>query len=174
MQLQAQVEGKAGAEMFGRFPETLRQAVERGLDRATELLERSVAAAALSPFGAASRAPLGELARSVTREVISSGQDGAVSVGRVFLGAPADEYGLFVETGTRPHFPPPAAIEGWVRRRLGITDDRQAREVAFLIGRKIARSGTPGRFLFERALAENVDRVVEILEDEVAKGVSGE
>ena len=174
MQLQAQVEGNAGGEMFGRFPEDLRQAVERGLERATELLERDVAAGARSPLGAASRAPLGELARSVTREVLHSGPDDAVSVGRVFLGAPADQYGLFVETGTRPHFPPPAAIEGWVRRRLGITDDRQAREVAFLIGRKIAHSGTPGRFLFERALAENVDRVVEILEEEVAAAVSGE
>ena len=174
MQLQIQAEGKAGAEMFGRFSEDLRRAVERGLDRATELLERAVAAGAqspTSPLGAASRAPLGELAQSLRREVF---QDNAITIGRVFLGAPADEYGLFVETGTRPHFPPPAAIEGWVRRRLGITDDRQAREVAFLIGRKIARSGTPGRQLFERALAENVERVVRILEDEVAKAVSGE
>jgi len=168
MQLQAQVEGKAAGEMFGQFSEDLRRAVERGLDRATEMLERAVAAGAQSPLGAASRAPLGELARSVTREVH---EEGARTVGRVFLGAPADAYGLFVETGTRPHFPPPAAIEGWVRRRLGITNDRQVREVAFLIGRKIARSGTPGRHLFERALEENLDRVVEILEEEVVKTV---
>jgi hypothetical protein len=60
-----------------------------------------------------------------------------------------------------------------VRRRLGITDDRQAREAAFLIGRKIARTGTPGRRLFERALEENVDRVIGILEEEVAGAVSG-
>lgn len=171
MQLEAQVESNNGGEMLGRFPELLRQAVERALDRATELLERAVAAGAQSPLGTESRAPLGEWARSLRREVYE--QD-AVTVGRVFLGVPADQYGLFVEVGTRPHFPPPAAIEGWVRRRLGITDDRQVREVAFLIGRKIARSGTSGRQLFERALGDNVDRVVEILEEEVAKGVSGE
>src|SRR3990172_4036209 len=159
MELQIQLEGNASAAMFGQFPDALRQAVERGLERATELLERAVAAAAMSPFGTRSGGPLGELARSVTREVIP-GEERAV--GRVFLGSPADQYGLFVEVGTRPHFPPPAAIEGWVRRRLGVTNDRQARELAFLIGRKIARTGTPGRFLFERALEENIHRMVSI------------
>ncbi|MGH9784573.1 MAG: hypothetical protein ACRD88_10330 [Terriglobia bacterium] len=175
MQLQIQFEGNASAAMFSQFPDALRRAIERGLERATELLERAVAAAALSPFGARSGAPLGELARSLKREVFSEGgQDNVRAVGRVFLGAPADQYGIFVEVGTRPHFPPPAAIESWVRRRLGVTNDRQARELAFLIGRKIARTGTPGRFLFERALEENVDRVVAILEEEVAQAVSGE
>ena len=164
MQARIQAEGRAGAKMLGRFPESLRQGVERGLDRATELLERAVAAKARSPLGAESRQPLGELARSVTRAVYHEDRR---AVGRVFLGSPADQYGIFVETGTRPHFPPPAAIEGWVRRRLGVTDDRQARQLAFLIGRKIARHGTKGRFLFERALHENVDRVAEILEEEV-------
>ena len=173
MELQIQLEGNASAAMFGQFPDALRRAVERGLERATELLERAVAAAAMSPFGARSSAPLGELARSVKREVFSDADTGR-AIGRVFLGSPADQYGLFVEVGTRPHFPPPAAIEGWVRRRLGVTNDRQARELAFLIGRKIARTGTPGRFLFERALEENVERVVAIFEEEVAQAVSGE
>ena len=166
MELQIQLEGNASAAMFGQFPDALRQAVERGLARATELLERAVAAAAMSPFGTRSGGPLGELARSVKREVFSDTDTGR-AIGRVFLGSPADQYGLFVEVGTRPHFPPPAAIEGWVRRRLGVTNDRQARELAFLIGRKIARTGTPGRFLFERALEENEERVVRILEEEI-------
>jgi len=157
--------------LFAHFPDALRRAIERSLMRATALLERAVVANALAPFGTYAGAPLGELARSVSREVY---HDDGHSVGRVFLGAPADQYGIFVETGTRPHFPPPAALEGWVRRRLGVTDDRQVREVAFLIGRKISRSGTPGRFLFERALEDNVDRVVGIFEEEVANAVRGE
>ena len=171
MELQIQLEGNASAALFGQFPDALRRAVERGLERATELLERAVAAAAMSPFGARSSAPLGELARSVKREVFSDADTGR-AIGRVFLGSPADQYGLFVEVGTRPHFPPPAAIEGWVRRRLGVTNDRQARELAFLIGRKIARTGTPGRFLFERALEENEERVVAIFEEEVANALA--
>src|SRR3970040_2461111 len=171
MELQIQLEGNASAALFGQFPDALRRAVERGLERATELLERAVAAAAMSPFGGRSSAPLGGLGRSVKREVFSDADTGR-AIGRVFLGSPADQYGLFVEVGTRPHFPPPAAIEGWVRRRLGVTNDRQARELAFLIGRKIARTGTPGRFLFERALEENEERVVAIFEEEVANALA--
>ena len=151
-------------EPFASFPAALRRAVERGLERATKLLERAVAANARTPLGAATTAPLGELARSLTREIT---QEAGRQVGSVFLAPPADQYGIFVEVGTRPHWPPPAAIEGWVRRRLGVTSDRQARELAFLIGRKIARVGTPGRFLFERALEENQDRIVAILEEEI-------
>jgi hypothetical protein len=171
MELAIQLEGNAGATMFVQFPDALRQAIERGLDRATALLERAVIANALAPFGAKAGATLGELARSVRREIVHEDER---SVGRVFLGSPADQYGIFVEVGTRPHFPPPAALEGWVRRRLDVTNDRQAREIAFLIGRKIARTGTPGRFLFQRALEDNVDRIVEILEEEIANALAND
>jgi len=152
-----------------RFPEALRAAVERGLARGTELLRAAVTSLAQSPLGVPSGNAFGEFAGSVTSELTdASGKP----VGRVFLGPPADRYGLFVEVGTRPHFPPPAALEGWVRRRLGITNDRETREVAFLIGRKIARVGTPGHFFFERALRENEGRVVAVLEQEVAKALT--
>ena len=164
MELNLQLEQRAGYDALDQFPSALRRAVERGLDRATDLLARAVAANAQTPFGVQSTAAFGELARSVTREV---GEETGRQAGRVFLAPPADQYGIFVEVGTRPHFPPPSAIEGWVRRRLGVTNDRQARELAFLIGRKIARAGTPGRFFFEQALAENQDRVVAILEEEI-------
>jgi len=152
-----------------RFPEALRAAVERGLARGTELLRAAVTSLAQSPLGVPSGNAFGEFAGSVTSELTdASGKP----VGRVFLAPPADRYGLFVEVGTRPHFPPPAALEGWVRRRLGITNDRETREVAFLIGRKIARVGTPGHFFFERALRENEGRVVAVLEQEVAKALT--
>ena len=164
MYLNLQLEQRADTGELNRFPVSWRRAIERGLDRATELLARAVARNAQTPFGVQSTAAFGELARSVTREV---SEETGRQVGRVFLAPPADQYGIFVEVGTRPHFPPPAAIEGWVRPRLGVGSDRQARELAFLIGRKIARAGTPGRFFFEQALADNQDRIVAILEEEV-------
>lgn len=43
------------------------------------------------------------------------------------------EYALFVETGTRPHFPPVVALAGWGRRH-GVS--------AFLVARAISRRGT--------------------------------
>ena len=163
------IQTAALSETLARLPQALGRAVSRGLERATDLLERAVAANAQTPFGSRAES-LSQLARSLTGEVYS---DGGRQVGEVFLGPPADQYGIFVEVGTRPHFPPPAAIEAWVRRRLGVTGDRQAQQLAFLIGRKISRVGTPGRFLFSRALRENEDRVLAILEEEVAHALSG-
>jgi hypothetical protein len=154
-----------------RFPEALRAAVERGLARGTELLRAAVTSFAQSPLGVPSGNAFGEFAGSVTSTVTD---ENGQPVGRVFLAPPADRYGLFVEVGTRPHFPPPAALEGWVRRRLGITNDREVREVAFLIGRRIARVGTPGHFFFERALEQNKANVVRILEEEVEKAVTSD
>lgn len=43
-------------------------------------------------------------------------------------------YGEFVETGTRPHFPPPAALDGWAKRH-GFPN-------GFVVARMIARKGT--------------------------------
>ena len=156
-------------QQLDKLRRQLGDAVERGLRRATELLRAAVSALAASPTGVPAASPLGELAASVRSEVVD--ERGNAS-GHIFLAPPADQYGLFVEVGSRPHFPPPAALEGWVRRRLGITGEREAREIAFLIGRKISRLGTPGRLIFERALEQNKDRVIGIFEEEIAKALN--
>lgn len=39
-------------------------------------------------------------------------------------------------------FPNLEAIEKWVRTKLNITDNREAKQVTFLVGRKIAKLGT--------------------------------
>lgn len=39
-------------------------------------------------------------------------------------------------------FPPVDLIRGWVERKLGITDEKERNNVAFLISRKIAQEGT--------------------------------
>ena len=163
-----QIEDRQLRQQLDQLPQQLSGAVERGLRRATELLRAAVSTLAQSPLGVSAPGAFGEYAGSLTTEVVD---ENGRPVGRVFLAPPADRYGLFVEVGTRPHFPPPAALEGWVRRRLGIASDREVREVAFLIGRKIARAGTPGRFFFERAFDDNESRVVAILEEELAKAL---
>lgn len=50
-------------------------------------------------------------------------------------------YGKFVHEGTRPHFPPPRALERWVRLKLGVPSEQVA-GVAFAVARAIARRGT--------------------------------
>lgn len=51
------------------------------------------------------------------------------------IGANTD-YAEYVETGTRPHFPPPAALEGWAARH-GFGPGG-----GFMVARAISRSGT--------------------------------
>lgn len=55
-----------------------------------------------------------------------------------------------VEIGTRPHFPPIQPLADWAVVKLGVPRD-EARDVGFLIARKIAREGTEGAFMFTRA-----------------------
>lgn len=55
---------------------------------------------------------------------------GATLIGRV---GPSLKYGLYVERGTRPHWPPRGPLEGWARRH---------NIPVFLVQRAIARKGT--------------------------------
>lgn len=68
-------------------------------------------------------------------------------------------YAVPVEAGARPHFPPRGPLELWVRRKLGIADEREVRSVAFLIGRAIARRGTQARNFFRDGVARAEGRV---------------
>lgn len=62
-------------------------------------------------------------------------------------------YAPVVELGRRPgKFPPLGPIQLWVRRKLNVPESR-VRGVAFLIARKIAAQGFPGRFMFRDAMA---------------------
>ncbi len=77
-------------------------------------------------------------------------------VGRVFDPV---AYAMPVESGSRPHFPPVAPLQLWVRRKLGITDEGEARSVAFLICRAISRRGTRAVQMFRRSFDAHRDRV---------------
>lgn len=77
----------------------------------------------------------GRLANSIATEEEASGLD--YRVGTNLHYAPAIEFGL--PPGTRPNV---ESLTGWVRRKLGVRDPREARRVAFLIARKIERHGT--------------------------------
>lgn len=77
------------------------------------------------------------------------------------LGTPA-QYGLPVELGTKPHFPPVAPIQHWVERKLGYSGT-EARQVAFLIARAISRRGTKGAKMFTETFEQNEARVLAIL-----------
>lgn len=83
----------------------------------------------------------GLLRRSITHEVQRTGEG---VVGKVGTNVP---YGRYVEEGTRPHFPPVAAVAGWAGRH-GIEP--------YLVARAIARHGTRARPYLKPALAKNL------------------
>ncbi len=60
------------------------------------------------------------------------------------------EYAPFVELGTRPHFPPPEALELWARRH-GIP--------VFLVCRAIARRGTKAHRMLQRGFEDLQDKI---------------
>jgi HK97 gp10 family phage protein len=67
---------------------------------------------------------------------------------------------LFMERGTRPHWPPLAALETWARRH-GTT--------AFLVARAISRRGTKARLFLQHALDDNRGRIVQLFNDYVKR-----
>lgn len=73
--------------------------------------------------------------------------------GRVYSTAP---YAGFVDQGTRPHWPPVRALEGWARRH-GIP--------AFLVARSIAEWGTEATHFISGALADTERSLPRLLQD---------
>jgi hypothetical protein len=77
-----------------------------------------------------------------------------------------------VDLGTKPHFPPVEALIDWVRTKLGITNEKEARGVAFLVARKIAREGTKGAHAFESVLERmrpQLERIFAAAQERIAK-----
>jgi HK97 gp10 family phage protein len=88
------------------------------------------------------------------------------------------KYAPYVELGTRPHWPPLGAIQGWVHRkglagvysikthrRVGGKAQQQSedRQIAFLISRAIAARGTKPVEFLKRAFDDNKERIVALL-----------
>lgn len=75
-----------------------------------------------------------------------------------------NEYWKYLENGTEPHWPPVDAIRSWISYKPVLPrpgkDGRlpTPNQLAFLIGRKIAREGTTGTHDFEEARDETVAR----------------
>ena len=75
------------------------------------------------------------------------------------------DYWKYIESGTRPHWPPVSAIREWIKvkpvipRPMANGKLPTESQLAFLIGRKISRVGTEGINDFERANQEIFSRM---------------
>ena len=82
--------------------------------------------------------------------------------GNVIMGVVGSnlDYAPYMETGTRPHWPPLSALAVWARRH-GTT--------AFVVARAISRRGVRGRHYLQGAFEKNKSEIMRILE----RGVKG-
>lgn len=147
-------------KLLDAFPAIVKEATIAKVTEAVKYLERVIKKDPDFPYGAG---PL-HLISTVSSEVDYKGEEVTGIVG-----TPA-KYAEPVEYGTKPHFPPLEPLQYWVEKKLGITDEKEAKSVAFLIARKISVEGTEGAHMFEFAWAENKDRVEKML-DEIADEV---
>lgn len=86
----------------------------------------------------------GQLANSVTHNI---GGSGLTTIGEV---GPTVAYWPFVERGTKPHWPPVAAVTPWARRH-GIPP--------FLVARSIAKKGTKAQPFVRPAWEHNQQQI---------------
>jgi hypothetical protein len=132
-----------------------------GADRLAGALQRSPAVVAAAQGQAMTRSLLlieTDARRNVkqdTRQLMNSitGRQRTQPSGLVGEVGPSVRYGLYVERGSRPHWPPRAPLEGWARRH-GVP--------VFVVQRAIARRGTRARPFLVPADEKNRDTVVRL------------
>ncbi len=149
------------AGQFKAAPEIALQELQKAMAEADMLLKRLVQDALPTATGTL-RASVFGVERATETGVIGL-------VGSPLIYAPP------VELGTRPHFPPIEPLVDWVKLKLGVPE-KDARGVAFLVARKIARKGTGAthvfklsfergeqqvRDMFARALGRIAQRIIE-------------
>lgn len=87
------------------------------------------------------------------------------------------DYGDVVEVGRRPgRRPPIVPITLWVRGKLGVTDPKASRALAFYVQKKIALRGYAGHRMFARsfpAIKAEFQREAATLTADVAKILNG-
>lgn len=98
--------------------------------------------------------------RPTQRNTLAGTAEYLVDVGEVSfeVSLRLQDYWKYVEEGTRPHWPPPSVIREWVEvkpvlpRPLADGKLPTVRQLAFLIGRKIAKKGTAGTHDLEQSI----------------------
>jgi len=70
---------------------------------------------------------------------------GGLVIGEVLV----NDYMMFVDSGTRPHFPPVRAILKWVKTIRPGLSEASAKSMAWAVATNMAKEGTPSRGSFQ-------------------------
>lgn len=165
---QAFVVSEKGAFFEGKATEIIQREMSSAMYEATAFLESEVKEG--TPQGVFG--DQGGLLSTIHGEVIEKGE--TIVKGIV---AHQSAYGDVVEKGRDPgkSWPPEGALLRWIEVQLDV-GERAAKNLEFVIRRKIGQKGTKGAHMFENALKENWNRVAEIFDRhgfEIAKKING-
>ncbi|HEX4039073.1 MAG TPA: hypothetical protein VHX37_13515 [Acidobacteriaceae bacterium] len=146
--------------------------VQTGLEalgvKGAEMVEQNIA----TPYG---NLPPAVAFGHLVASIVSSFTREATMCREVIGVAPtlgADVYAAPVETGARPHMPPPSALIPWVQKKFGFGDEKQVMSIAFAVAKTIAKRGMQGHFMFERALDQLEPIAPEVLEAAIAQALA--
>lgn len=151
------------AKKYGRGPEIIDKEAMRTMKEGTLLTERLV------KLGLEPHQATGMLYSSIYSSVYHI-QDGIEGI--ITAKLPGKRYVEFVEFGTRPHWPPVEPIRFWVLQKLRPPVE-EVPGIAFLVGRKISRVGTPARRAFEQGWLEAEPKVMSMFNVMAYKVVEG-
>lgn len=111
----------------------------------------------------------GELINSIKGEIVDGG---TVFTFQIELA----DYWKWIENGTKPHWPPVDAIKKWIvakpiipKEVSGIKPTND--QLAYLIGRKIAKDGTKAGLQLAETIEELNDILVKRVEDALTKDI---
>jgi hypothetical protein len=166
MAFKAQIRGVEGLEpaMLAAMREGTRAGLETLGLKGAEMVQENIA----TPYeGKPPAVCFGNLAGSIV-SLFEELPDAAREIVGVSPSFGADRYAAPVETGARPHMPPPDALLLWVQKKFDIEDEKDALSAAFAVAKNIAKRGTQGHFMFERALVDIEPLAPPTLEHEIA------
>ncbi len=141
------------ADMAKQYPDYVVQEAKAVMHLIVNRLEGAVIQGTPAGVGGAAG-----LRGSIFGEVVTLGK----SVTGI-IGTPL-EYAEVVEYGRKSgKYPPPGALLSWVEKKLGYSG-KEAKQVEFLVSRKIAKKGYRGAFMFKKAWDNNEAWVNDILQ----------
>ena len=155
MELKVSITQK-GKIFEGKAPEIMQDRLASAMYEATSFLEREVKRR--TPTGVYGEK--GGLVATIHGEVIGKG----APVVKGIVGH-MSAYGDVIEKGRRPGqtWPPEGVLLRWIETKMGL-DAVQAKRLEFIIRRKIGQRGFPGAHMFEKALDENMGKLMEIFD----------